>query len=172
MGGLTLALFHTGWCAIYKADPGRFDTLYSFKTEAYEGQYAEFLSVRKVGKNEQKPVKFVRVGNENRFESADSLKRWDRSDPDGMVVAVLLVEKGNKEPTRFEVNPPDVSMATSDGTGMITTRWVGTASDRGLNGNLFATFLTWPSGLPCSGPSCASRSAMRLASASCCGESR
>jgi hypothetical protein len=104
VGGLVLALFHTGWCAIYKADPGRFDTLYSFKTEAYEGQYDEFQSVRRVGKTEQKPVKFVRKAETTDFESADTHKHWSRSDADGMVVAVLIVEKGNKEPTRFDAN--------------------------------------------------------------------
>src|SRR5262249_35621944 len=32
-GGAVMSLFLTAWCAIYRADPGRFDTLVSFKTE-------------------------------------------------------------------------------------------------------------------------------------------
>lgn len=106
-GGAILALFHTGWCAIYKVDPGRFDTLYSFKTEVLDGKYDEFESIRKVGKNEEKPVKFVRKGESADFESADSRKLWHRSDADGMVVAVLIYEKGSKEPTRFNANLTD-----------------------------------------------------------------
>ena len=47
--------------AVYKADPGRFDTLVSFKTEALDGTYDEFQSVRSVNKKEQKPVRFVRL---------------------------------------------------------------------------------------------------------------
>jgi hypothetical protein len=107
IGGLALALFHTGWCAIYKADPGRFDTLYSFKTEAPDGEYDEFQSVRRVGKVEQKPVKFIRKGNSNEFESAETRKPWNRSDSDGMVVAVLIQEKGKNTPTRFDANLAD-----------------------------------------------------------------
>jgi hypothetical protein len=103
-GAAALALFHTVWCAIYKEDPGRFDTLYSFKTEVMEGSYDEFQSVRKVGKNEQKPVKFIRRGESTDFEAVESRKLWNRSDSDGMVVAVLIQEKGGKEPTRFNAN--------------------------------------------------------------------
>ena len=103
-GGAALALFHTGWCAIYKADPGRFDTLYSFKTEALDGKYDEFQSIRKVGKNEQKPVRFIRVGESTDFESLESRKRWNRSDADGMMVAILIQEKGKDQPTRFDAN--------------------------------------------------------------------
>jgi hypothetical protein len=106
-GGAILALFHTGWCAIYKADPGRFDTLYSFKSEVLDGKYDEFESVHKSGKTEQKPVKYIRKGESNDFESADNRKHWNRSDADGMVVAVLIHEKGNKEPTRFNANLTD-----------------------------------------------------------------
>lgn len=104
VGGAILALFHTGWCAIYKADPGRFDTLVSFKSEAFDGKYDEFLSVRKVGNEEKKPVKFVRQGESNAFLAADTGRVWKRSDADGMVVAVLIQEKGKDQPTRFNVN--------------------------------------------------------------------
>lgn len=110
IGGLALALFHTGWCAIYKADPGRFDTLYSFKTEAPDGEYDEFQSVRRVGKVEQKPVKFIRKGNSNEFESAETRKPWNRSDSDGMVVAIMIQEKGKTQPTRFDANLRDDGM--------------------------------------------------------------
>jgi hypothetical protein len=103
-GGAILALFHTGWCAIYKADPGRFDTLVSFKTEVLDGTYDEFQSIRKVGKEEKKPIRFIRRGSSNEFESADTGKPWNRSDADGMVVAVLVKEKGKDQPTRFEAN--------------------------------------------------------------------
>ena len=103
-GGAALALFHTGWCAVYKVDPGRFDTLYSFKTEALDGKYDEFQSVRKVGKNEQKPVKYSRIGESTDFESSESRKHWNRSDADGMMVAILIQEKGKDKPTRFDAN--------------------------------------------------------------------
>src|SRR5262245_22909377 len=109
-GAAALALFHTAWCAIYKADPGRFDTLYSFKTEVLEGTYDEFQSVRQTGKKEQKPVRFVRRGASTDFESVEGHKMWSRSDADGMVVADLIQEKDNKEPTRFNAN------LNSDGT--------------------------------------------------------
>ena len=100
-GGAVLALFLTGWCAIYKADPGRFDTLFSFKTEALDQTAAEFQSVRRVGKEEKKPVKYTRGGTGAEFTAADTGKVWKRSDADGMVVALLIPEKGKTEPTRF-----------------------------------------------------------------------
>jgi len=103
-GGAVLALFHTGWCAVYQADPGRFDTLTSFKTEALDGTYDEFESVRRVGKEEKKPVRYVRRGAGNDFVAADGGKTWNRSDADGMVVALLIKEKGKDAPTRFEAN--------------------------------------------------------------------
>jgi hypothetical protein len=103
IGGAVLALFHTGWCAVYRADPGRFDTLVSFKTEALDGTYDEFESVRRVGKEEQKPVRYRR-GPGNAFVAADGGKFWNRSDADGMVVALLVKEKGRDAPTRFDAN--------------------------------------------------------------------
>ena len=104
VGGLVLALFHVGWCAVYKADPGRFDTLTNFKTETLDGTYDEFQSVRRVGKEEQKPVRFVRRGSSNDFESTQTGRPWNRSDADGLVVALLVKEKGNDQPTRFDAN--------------------------------------------------------------------
>jgi hypothetical protein len=101
-GGAVLALFLTGWCAIYKADPGRFDTLFNFKTEALDSTVTEFQSVRKVGKEEKKPVKYARGGAGSEFASAETGKVWKRSDADGMVVAILIPPKDGKgEPTRF-----------------------------------------------------------------------
>ncbi|MBO0700982.1 MAG: hypothetical protein J2P46_21485 [Zavarzinella sp.] len=99
-----IAFFLTAWCAIYRADPGRFDTLTNFKTETLDGVYDEFQSVRKVGKDERPPVKFVRRGESNDFVSAEGGKLWNRSDADGMVVAILVKEKGKDQPTRFEAN--------------------------------------------------------------------
>ncbi|HJZ90342.1 MAG TPA: hypothetical protein VKE40_05685 [Gemmataceae bacterium] len=103
-GGAVMSLFLTAWCAIYRADPGRFDTLVSFKTERLEGTYDEFESIRKVGKDEKKPVRFIRRGETNDFESAENRKPWNRSDADGMVVALLIREKGKDQPTRFDAN--------------------------------------------------------------------
>jgi hypothetical protein len=102
IGGACLSLFLTAWCAVYRADPGRFDTLTSFKTETLDGTYDEFESVRRVGKDEKKPVRYVRRGTD--FVSADGGKPWNRSDADGMVVALLVKEKGKETPTRFEAN--------------------------------------------------------------------
>ena len=124
VGGVVLALFHTGWCAVYKADPGRFDTLPNFKTEAMDGTYDEFESVRKVGKDEKKPVHYVRIGADNKFVSTDGAKVWSRSDADGMVVALLIKEKGKDTPTRFDANldpktggfrPPEETRYAADG---------------------------------------------------------
>lgn len=124
VGGLILALFHTGWTAIYKVDPGRFDTLVSFKTEALDGTYDELQSVRSVNKKEQKPVRFVRRGSSNDFESAETGKPWNRSDADGMVVAILVKENGKEQPTRFDANlepgsgnfrPPEDTKYEADG---------------------------------------------------------
>jgi hypothetical protein len=119
VGGAILALFHVGWCAIYKADPGRFDTLTNFKTEAFDGKYDEILSVRKVGNEEKKPVRYVRQGDSNNFQSPDTGKAWGRSDADGMVVAILLTEKGKDKPTRYNANlRPDGTFPQLD-----ETRW-------------------------------------------------
>ena len=124
VGGLILAVFHTGWTAIYKADPGRFDTLVSFKTETLDGTYDEFQSVRRVGKEEKKPVRFVRRGSSNDFESTETGKPWNRSDADGMVVAILVKENGRDQPTRFDANldpksgnfrPPEETRYEADG---------------------------------------------------------
>jgi hypothetical protein len=123
VGGVVLAAFLTGWCAIYKADPGRFDTLPNFKTETLDGSYDEFQSVRVVNKKEQKPVRYIRRGATNDFEAADTGKVWNRSDADGMVVAILIKEKGKDQPTRFEANlapsgnfrPPEESRYEADG---------------------------------------------------------
>jgi len=123
-GGAILSLFLTGWCAVYKADPGRFDTLVSFKTETLDGTYDEFQSIRSVNKKEQKPVRFVRKGSSNDFESPETGKLWSRSDADGMVVAILIKEKGHDQPTRFEANldpktgnfrPPEETRYETDG---------------------------------------------------------
>jgi hypothetical protein len=123
VGGAALAVFHTGWCAIYKADPGRFDTLVSFKTETLDGTYDEFQSVRRVGKDERPPVRYVRRSG-NEFVAADGGKVWSRSDADGMVVALLITEKGKDAPTRFDANldsktgnfrPPEETRYAADG---------------------------------------------------------
>jgi hypothetical protein len=122
-GGAALALFMTAWCAIYRADPGRFDTLTNFKTEVLDGVYDEFQSVRKVGDEERKPARFVRRGESNDFESPETRKLWARSDADGMVVALLIKERGKEEPTRFVPNlnpngtylPPDETRYEADG---------------------------------------------------------
>jgi hypothetical protein len=123
-GGAILSLFLTGWCAVYKADPGRFDTLVSFKTETLDGTYDEFQSIRSVNKKEQKPVRYVRRGSSNDFESAETGKPWGRSDADGMVVALLIKEKGRDQPTRFDANldpatgnfrPPEETRYEADG---------------------------------------------------------
>jgi len=103
-GAAVMALFLTAWCAVYRADPGRFDTLVSFKTEKLDGDYDEFQSIRKVGKEEKKPVRFVRRGETNDFESIETRRLWNRSDADGMVVALLIQEKGKDQPTRFNAN--------------------------------------------------------------------
>lgn len=110
-GGFVLALFLTGWCAVYKADPGRFDTLFNFKTEALDQTATEVQSVRKVGPDEKKPVKYVKGGVAGaEFVSADGQKVWKRSDADGMVVALLIPEKGKDPPTRFNAKlQPDGS---------------------------------------------------------------
>jgi hypothetical protein len=106
VGGLIMALFLTGWCAIYKNDPGRFDTLINFSREKLDGTYEEILSVRKVGEKEQKPVKYVRKpggrGASDEFISTETHKPWKRSDAEGMVVAVLVKEDPQAEPTRFD----------------------------------------------------------------------
>ena len=117
--GAVLALFHTGWCAIYQKDPGRFDTLTNFKTETLDAKYDEFLSVRKVGTEEKKPVRFVRVGESTTFQSPETGKNWSRSDADGMVVALLIREKGQDQPTRFNANlQPDGTFPQPE-----DTRW-------------------------------------------------
>ncbi len=152
-GGAILALFHVGWCAIYKIDPGRFDTLYSFKTEMLDGKYDEFESIRKVGKKEQKPLKYIRRGEKNEFESLDNHKIWNRSDADGMVVAVLIHEKGNKDPTRFDANmtadgrfraPEDSRYEADGGRKYMDVNAMGKVYRKRsmpILGNLFANFL-------------------------------
>lgn len=110
-----LALFLTAWCAVYRADPGRFDTLTNFKTETLDGVYDEFQSVRRVGKEERPPVRFVRRGESNDFVSADGGKPWNRSDADGLVVALLVKEKRKDQPTRFDANlQPDGTFRPRD----------------------------------------------------------
>lgn len=105
IGGLVIAGFLTGWCAIYTKDPGRFDTLINFSKEKNEGIYHEIESIRKVGKDEKKPIKYVRTpggrGSASEFLTVDGQKQWTRSDSEGMVVAILVKEKGKTEPTRF-----------------------------------------------------------------------
>jgi hypothetical protein len=152
VGGIFLALFHVGWCAIYKDDPGRFDTLPNFKTEVLDGTYDEFQSVRKVGKEEQKPVHFVRKGDTNDFVS-DAGKMWNRSDSDGMVVALLFKEKGRDAPTRFDATlKPDGTFPKTDETryeaekgkrymDQVALGKVYRKRSMSVLGNLFANFL-------------------------------
>ena len=106
VGGLVVSGFLTGWCFIYTADPGRFDTLINFSREKTDGVYHEIESIRKVGKDEKKPVKYVRSpggrGATTEFLTTDGQKQWTRSDSEGMVVAILVKEKDKAEPTRFE----------------------------------------------------------------------
>jgi hypothetical protein len=114
-GAAALALFLTAWCAVYRADPGRFDTLTSFKTETLDGVYDEFQSVRRVGTDEKPPVRYTRRGDA--FDSAETGKPWHRSDADGMVVALLVKERGKEQPTRFEANlQPDGTFRPRDQT--------------------------------------------------------
>lgn len=105
-GGLVMAGFLTGWCAIYKKDPGRFDTLLNFSREKNDGIYNTIESVRKVGDQELKPVKYTRRpggrGTADEFRSSETNKPWKRSDAEGMVVAILIQEEGKSEPTRFD----------------------------------------------------------------------
>lgn len=91
VAGLLLALFHTAWCSIYKADPGRFDTLTNFKSEVEDQKVLDFQSIRRVGKDEKKPVRYQKAGSN--FVSSDGQKPWRRSDADGMVVAILVPAK-------------------------------------------------------------------------------
>jgi hypothetical protein len=153
VGGAVMAAFLTAWCAIYRADPGRFDTLVSFKTERLEGNYDEFQSIRKVGKEEKKPVRFVRRGETNDFESVETRRLWNRSDADGMVVALLIQEKGKDQPTRFDVNlNPDGTFPQQEDTKFEAERGRRYMDQSGLGkiyrkrsmaviGNLFANFL-------------------------------
>ena len=113
IGGLVISGFLTGWCVIHKADPGRFDTLINFSKEKTEGVYHEMESIRKVGKEEKKPVKYTRSpggrGATTEFMTVDGQKQWTRSDSEGMVVAILIKEKDKPEPTRFnaKLDPND-----------------------------------------------------------------
>jgi hypothetical protein len=153
-GGLILAAFHAGWCAIYKADPGRFDTLPNFKSETLDGKYDEFQSVRSVNKKEQKPARFVRRGASNDFESPETGKVWNRSDADGLVVALLIKENGKDQPTRFEANldpktggfrPPEETRFEADGSKRYMDQSalgkVYRVRSMAVMGNLFANFL-------------------------------
>ncbi|MEZ6140213.1 MAG: hypothetical protein R3B84_06535 [Zavarzinella sp.] len=106
IAGITIAGFLTIWCAIYRADPGRFDTLFNFSRLKNEGTYTEFQSVRKVGNQEKPPKRYVRepgtTGKTSEFYEENSRRTWQRSDADGMVVAILINEEGKSTPTRFE----------------------------------------------------------------------
>ena len=106
-GGAVLALFHTGWCAVYKADPGRFDTLANFKTEALDGTYDEFQSVRKVGKEEKKPVRFVRRGESNDVRVAGDRPAVEsvRRRRDGGGPARQGEGEGHADPVRRQPGP-------------------------------------------------------------------
>jgi hypothetical protein len=152
--GAVLAAFLTGWCAVYQNDPGRFDTLTNFKTETLDGSYDEFLSVRTVNKKEQKPVRYVRRGGSNEFESAETGKLWNRSSADGMEVALLIKEKGKDQPTRFEANldpksgnfrPPEETRYEADGgkryMDLSTLGKVYRVRSMAILGNLFANLL-------------------------------
>lgn len=103
--GIVMASFLTGWCALYKQDPGRFDTLINFSREKADGTYDVIQSVRKVGDKEVDPVTFTRKpggrGTSDEFRSSKTNKPWKRSDADGMVVAILIQEPDHPEPTRF-----------------------------------------------------------------------
>ena len=155
-GALVMAGFLTGWCAIYKADPGRFDTLINFSREKTEGIYTEFESVRKVGAAERPPVKFVRSaegrGATTEFQTTDGQKKWSRSDSDGLVVAILIKEKDQAEPTRFDAQlTPDgkfpaeaLKYQQAKTTKYLDEVALGTVQrvrSWGLIGNLFANFL-------------------------------
>lgn len=148
--------FLTLWCSIYQADPGRFDTLLNFSREKIEGVYNEFESIRKVGNEERKPEKFVRPGGSRgataEFRTTDGQRPWTRSNADGMVIALLVKEKDQTEPTRFE------AQLEKDGKFPVTgLRYVQPKSSRymdeaslgtiyrvrsmSLMGNLFANFV-------------------------------
>ncbi|WP_020469452.1 hypothetical protein [Zavarzinella formosa] len=155
-GALIIAGFLTGWCMIYKGDPGRFDTLVNFSREKTEGVYHEIDSVRRVGKEEKKPVKYVRNpggrGATTEFLTTDGQKPWTRSDSDGMVVAILVKEKDQPEPTRFNAKLDPGDKFPVNGLRYVqpnTNRYMDEASlgtiyrvrSWSIIGNLFANFL-------------------------------
>lgn len=155
-GAAVIAAFLTAWCAIYKEDPGRFDTLMNFSREKTEGVYHEIESVRRVGKEEQKPVKFVRNpggrGATTEFLTTDGQKPWMRSDSDGMVVAILVKEKDQPEPTRFNAKLEPGDKFPASGLRYVqpnANRYMDAASlgtiyrvrSWSIIGNLFANFL-------------------------------
>ena len=156
VGALVMAGFLTGWCVIYKADPGRFDTLLNFSREKTDGMYTEFESVRKVGAVEKPPVKFVRSlsgkGATTEFLTTDGQKPWSRSDSEAMVVAILIKEKDQAEPTRFDAQlAPDgkfpatalryVQPKTTRYVDEVALGTVNRIRSWSLIGNLFANFL-------------------------------
>jgi hypothetical protein len=103
-----MALFLTAWNSVYKSDPGRIDTVFSYSREKLDGTYNEFLAIKKVGEKELPPVKYVRRGGRdfstNDYRTADTNKPYNRSDSDGLVVAVQIAETDKREPTRFNAN--------------------------------------------------------------------
>jgi hypothetical protein len=120
--GLGMSAFFTVWAALDAGSPGKFDSIFE-GADLKVKEYSSVVSVRKTKtKDEEIPYrKNSTAGRVQFFKEGEFQKQWSRSDADGMMIALLIKEEGNSDPTRFEIKlvdgklPPDTIYYEKDG---------------------------------------------------------
>jgi hypothetical protein len=105
VGGLALGLFFAFWCWLDRGSPGKYDTLFNFGGED-QVEFAAFDAIRKTATGTEQKVHYTRpVGpggvRGKTFTDPDG-KVWSRSSSDYMTVAILVKDKPDGEPVRYD----------------------------------------------------------------------
>lgn len=106
--GAAVAGFYTLWCIMDAASPGKYDSVFE-AADLNIKEYNQVVSVRKT-KTKEEEITYRKNASGPKvqyFKEGEYQKTWSRSDADGMVTALLIIEDGNKEPTRFEIKLVD-----------------------------------------------------------------
>jgi hypothetical protein len=110
--GAVMALFLTLWCAIDRATPGKYETLFDFSPQEVT-EIDAFESVMVSESGDEKRILFRRKpgtagATRDFYNDGDSKdekgKPWIKNTSERKTVAILAYEKDKSEPTRFNAN--------------------------------------------------------------------
>lgn len=104
--GGAMALFLTLWCALDRANPGKYETLFDFSPEEVT-PIDSFDSVMRSKSGDEKKVTFHKkpgASGATRDFVDDKSQPWIKNTSDRMTVAIDVHEKGKNGVTRFKAN--------------------------------------------------------------------